>query len=1054
MKRGRADAVPLLPLALAFFCVGANGLGAIASDTIFVSTFSLGELSRFVGVSALVRVLVAIAYARTGERLLGPEPTPQRALRFDAIVAALAIITFLVSAAASTSSSRAVLYTVSLAQLVLPSLLPLVAFNATTSSLAARHAKRVLPLVAAAATVGSIATGAAATAFARHAGVPAILGLAAALSLPVPWLLVRAARASGADGVESGAPRLSLAPSSRGEPSRSAGALASLREHVSDLRGLPAARVVVAFAFFGALATSFVDYAFKAALKSSYGRDEMAAALAVFSMVSNGLVLVLQIGAIGPLVQRLGVGRTLAVGPSLLGATSIAAFALPPVVGTGLARLSEVVVRYGVGNSVADVLLVPLDRGARTRTKVLVKGAASPLGGMAAGGVLALFGAAGPGRNTQLALLAGSCAVLLFAVRSAPAAYAHALAAALRRGRATTDITPEAALIYRSEVRRQIASFAAAGRWEDVGRTLELMTDRVFEVEDALVALVPHAATRRAAVAAAARIAGPRGQTEASAIAGALLLAKIPIDPDPEIEALVLRESRLRGAFASPARASRAIEAGDAREPRSDAALELWAEGLLHIALRGRAANAPAETDGALKELRRATRDAQRAELPEARARAVAALGAIGALGDGRAQREVLSAMASSDPRVFRQAARAAVRIDAPGVITSLVSRLLSGQGAAAAMQALTLAGPRAVRELIRALPVAHGEGAIAPTAIASGHTMSGTVRAAHALAKIGEAATRETLPLFGDLGHRARVAIARAMFVGHVRASEREQELVTNAVATLSAYGSALLDHREPASADDARRLLPRELAHRLTETVGAIFDLAGTIADRVAIQRARLAIAGVLPGRDDAVELLETVLGASHGSAAARFVDRASRTTEGEVEPARDGARHRLDGWLEQCRKYDARELALTDPMLGVLDKVLVLRDVPLFKELSGEDLYPVAEIARAVDVEAGAEIVKQGDPSIELFVVLEGKLAVERDGAKVSELGPGQAFGELGVLDGAPRAATVRAIAACRLLGVPRSELEGLLDESPELAKAIIRTLLGYVRAGAPR
>ena len=93
----------------------------------------------------------------------------------------------------------------------------------------------------------------------------------------------------------------------------------------------------------------------------------------------------------------------------------------------------------------------------------------------------------------------------------------------------------------------------------------------------------------------------------------------------------------------------------------------------------------------------------------------------------------------------------------------------------------------------------------------------------------------------------------------------------------------------------------------------------------------------------------------------------------------------------------------------MRDVLDRVRVLRDVPLFAALSGEELYPVAEVAERVARDAGEQVVAEGDPSDALFVLAEGRCEVLRGGSRVSELAAGQAFGELGVLDGEPRAAT---------------------------------------------
>jgi len=1036
------EKLPSAPLLLAFLCVGANGLGAIASDTIFVSTFSLGELSRFVGVSAIVRVVASFAYAALFERLLGHDPSPERAARLDAVVVGGACVTFAASALFATSDNPSILYAVCLAQLVLSPLLPLIAFNTTASALAARHAKRVLPLVAGAATVGSIAVGAAASVLAKTLGVASILGLAAVLAACAAPLLQRFAGGSSSD------PRSLREPETRRAPdTRRAGAGASLRDAASDIAKIPAVRVVVAFAFFGAMATSFSDYAFKAALKASYGQADVAAVLGIFSVVSNAVVLLLQVLVTGPLVARLGVGRTLALFPSLLGAAGLAAFALPPVVGTGLARLAEVVVRYGVGNSVADVLIVPLARAIRTRAKVLVKGAASPLGALFAGVCLAAFGDAGPPRFWQLGLLAAACAALLLSVRGAPRAYAQALSTALARGRQVFDVTPEAALVFRSALRGQLEEAVRVGRFEEVRRTLDLMTDRIFELEDTRPALLARdLETRVAAVAVAARLAGP-GK-------GGALLELVPGDSDAAVELMVLSQARERGGLADDARIAAAIQRGSSGRNASE--VELWAEALLHDALAGeRARNAKpsdaagqSRVDRALKQLRKAVRE------PDGPQK-IAALRAIGHLGDRRAEREVQLALGSKDAHVFREAARAAVRIDAPGVVAGLVARLLAGPHPQISAQALALAGPRAVRELIHALPVTRGEGSIAPTAVADGRTVSGTVRAARALARIGERASREVLPLFGELGHRARTSVARSFGARRSRVGAEDRQLVEDAVGKLESYGTTLLLQR--AFADQGGKgLLEAEIVHRVEDTIGAIFDLTATLGERSVVQRARLAILGGLGGRDNALELVETLLSAPLGAKAATLMANATsaaRAGPDDAAPKGQSKPPPLDGWLEKCRKYDAREIPLSDPMASVLDKVIVLRDVPLFRGLSGEDLYPVAEIASIENIDEGVDVVRQGEPSDDLYVVIEGALSVVKDGEVVGVLGAGKAFGELGVLDGEARAATVRSDASCRLLRIPRSELEALLDESPELAKGIIKVLLGYVR-GAPK
>ena len=136
----------------------------------------------------------------------------------------------------------------------------------------------------------------------------------------------------------------------------------------------------------------------------------------------------------------------------------------------------------------------------------------------------------------------------------------------------------------------------------------------------------------------------------------------------------------------------------------------------------------------------------------------------------------------------------------------------------------------------------------------------------------------------------------------------------------------------------------------------------------------------------------------------------------------------------------------------MIGVLEKLVILREATLFGGLSGEELYPVGEIAELVGHAPGDVVVRQGDPGDALFVVARGTLRVVKDGKALREIGRGAVFGEVALLDGAPRAATVEAVTDAELLRVPRSELEALLDESPEIARAVIRMLLGYLRAAS--
>jgi len=255
---------------------------------------------------------------------------------------------------------------------------------------------------------------------------------------------------------------------------------------------------------------------------------------------------------------------------------------------------------------------------------------------------------------------------------------------------------------------------------------------------------------------------------------------------------------------------------------------------------------------------------------------------------------------------------------------------------------------------------------------------------------------------------------------------------------------------------------MLREELRHRIDETAHRLLDLASLIGDRVLISRARLALLREVRDRNNALELLENVLPKGFAARTVTLLefqsaaspreggDRAGDRAGDRISVASPGVK--FDGWLERCRKFDSGALPSDDQMRSVLEKLVVLRETALFAGLSGEELYPVGEIAQRVVLAPGEVVVRQGDPGDALFVVASGTLRIVKGDKTLREIGRAAVFGEVALLDGAPRAATVEALTDAEVLRVPRSEFEALLDESPEIARAVIRMLLGYLRGAA--
>jgi CRP/FNR family cyclic AMP-dependent transcriptional regulator len=119
---------------------------------------------------------------------------------------------------------------------------------------------------------------------------------------------------------------------------------------------------------------------------------------------------------------------------------------------------------------------------------------------------------------------------------------------------------------------------------------------------------------------------------------------------------------------------------------------------------------------------------------------------------------------------------------------------------------------------------------------------------------------------------------------------------------------------------------------------------------------------------------------------------------------------------------------------------DRIDLLKTVPLFSGLSLKQLNEVARHLEEVPVPRGIMLAREGQPGNEFFVVLEGKAAVRRRGRRIATLGAGDFFGEMSLLDGAPRSATVAAETDGVVLVMQRREFGALLDRVPGLLKKI--------------
>ena len=127
-------------------------------------------------------------------------------------------------------------------------------------------------------------------------------------------------------------------------------------------------------------------------------------------------------------------------------------------------------------------------------------------------------------------------------------------------------------------------------------------------------------------------------------------------------------------------------------------------------------------------------------------------------------------------------------------------------------------------------------------------------------------------------------------------------------------------------------------------------------------------------------------------------------------------------------------------------------VLADVPLFTGLSKRHLRKVAALGMERRVASGTAIVRAGAPGDAFFVILDGTATVRVPGKRTIKLSPGDFFGELALLDDAPRSATVEADGEMLVMWVSRPAFQKLLKQEPKVAVEMLHTLAQRLRTAS--
>ena len=132
---------------------------------------------------------------------------------------------------------------------------------------------------------------------------------------------------------------------------------------------------------------------------------------------------------------------------------------------------------------------------------------------------------------------------------------------------------------------------------------------------------------------------------------------------------------------------------------------------------------------------------------------------------------------------------------------------------------------------------------------------------------------------------------------------------------------------------------------------------------------------------------------------------------------------------------------------------EKLDLLRRVPLFAGLSSRDLEELQRLTDEVDVPAGREITTEGRSGEEFFLIVSGRVGVVRNGVRVRTMSDGDFLGEIALVDGRTRSATVTTEAPTRLLVIAHREFNSLMERFPTIQAAVLRALAERLRETEP-
>ncbi|NOT04189.1 MAG: cyclic nucleotide-binding domain-containing protein [Anaerolineales bacterium] len=410
--------------------------------------------------------------------------------------------------------------------------------------------------------------------------------------------------------------------------------------------------------------------------------------------------------------------------------------------------------------------------------------------------------------------------------------------------------------------------------------------------------------------------------------------------------------------------------------------------------------------------------------------RAIVALLSVDSTHPSRSRLRQLSMLANVDERIM--ALNALAEVGDPDALV-LFSTELSDEHApiavrCAATSALASCGTSAIPELITALAAEH-------TSLKAG--------AASALGKIGDASLPAVLGSLAEFDSEEGALLALDQLSAWKEAGQIRKHVKLRVESSLRFEDLRLAIHQNK---NERIQLLTDSLQSRARRDGTLALKALSLLNDHETIS---VAIENLNHQVSNALETLESIREAALIRPLFRVWESGEAVSKMSADEAFAELTNEKDDWLRACANFAKEEPMETLTTLSTMERVLLLRRVPLLADLSPADLQRVAAIATEHDFVNDEIICEQGETGDEMYVIVSGqvRIVVNNESQPEKEIArrvTGDVVGEMSLISGDTRIASVIAFGDVRVLCIDRLSFESLLRERPEVSLAVMREL----------